>query len=126
MKQLRDYLILKERQQLGLNRVLLVIALLLYVFSTEIANYGTTVNEAWVLWKNILMFDLTLVVFSLRNEVKKLITNFNYKAVFYLLLNYFIDQYFGLQGWSWNDFITVMIIIIEYKFKKNEDINTTR
>ena len=31
----------------------------------------------------------------------------------YLLINYFIDKYFGLDSWSWNDYLTVVLIGIE-------------
>jgi len=111
---------LKAIQQLDLNRFLLLFAVVLYVFSTEIANYNTTINEAWIRWKYILMFDLILVVFSLRNEVKKLVSNFGFKIIISILINYFIDEYFNLEGWSWNDFLTILFIIIESIFTKNE------
>lgn len=64
------------------------------------------------------MIDLTLIIFSLRSQVKELITEFGYKMAIYLLLNYFIDQYFYLKGWSWNDFFTVIIIGLEYTYCK--------
>lgn len=113
MKQLLDFLTLKENQQFVLNKIILVFAILLYVFSTEIANYQTTVDEAWFRWKNILMFDFTLVIYSLRNEVKNVVSKFGYKIIYIVLLNYFFDQYLGFKGWSWNDYLTVILIGIE-------------
>jgi len=65
-------------------------------------------------------FNFTLMFFSLRNEAKKLITNTGYRIVLYLLINYFIDSYFGLKDWSWNDFITVIIVIIELIYNKHK------
>ena len=118
---MRDFLILRENQRFVLNRLLLLIAVVLYIFSTEIANYGTTVNEAWFRWKNILMFDLTLIVFALRSEIKKLVTKVGFEIIIFILINYFIDQFFGLKGWSWNDYITIGLVVVDflkYKLKK--------
>jgi hypothetical protein len=28
-----------------------------------------------------------------------------------LLINHFVDRYFGINGWSWNDSITIIFII---------------
>jgi hypothetical protein len=28
-----------------------------------------------------------------------------------LLINHFFDRYFGINGWSWNDNITIIFII---------------
>ncbi len=58
-------------------------------------------------------FNFTLIFFSLQMEVKKLITITGYRIILYLLINYFIDKYLGLIGWSWNDFITIALVIIE-------------
>jgi amino acid permease len=51
--------------------------------------------------------------FSLRSEAIRLITKTGYKIILYLLINYFIDKYFGLDSWSWNDYLTVVLIGIE-------------
>jgi hypothetical protein len=59
--------------------------------------------------------------FSLRNEAIRLITKTGYKIILYLLINYFIDKYFGLDGWSWNDFLTIGLLVLEYiiiKYRK--------
>lgn len=115
---LQDHQTLKEHQQLDLNRILLVFAIVSFFFSSYIANYGTTVNEAWIRWKFIIYLDFTIAYYSLRSEVKKLITYFGYKIVIYLLINYFIDEYFGLKDWSLNDFITIAIIVLEFAYNK--------
>lgn len=86
--------------------------------SSYIANYNSTVDEAWERWKYIIYFDFTLIFFSLRKEAKNLITNTGYRIVLYLLINYFIDRYFGLKDWSWNDFTTVAIIVLEFGYNK--------
>jgi hypothetical protein len=127
IKQCKDFLIQKERRQLGLkfiNRLLLVFAVIFYIYSDDIANYHSTVNEAWWRWKNILMVDFTLIVFALRSEIKSLVNEIGFKIIFYSLLNYFIDEYYGFKGWSWNDFLTISLILAEsmcsvfvYKFE---------
>lgn len=125
MKQLLDLLIQKERQLLGLNRILLLFAIVSFFFSSYIANYDTTVNEAWIRWKHIIYFDFILIFFLLRIEAKKLLTNTGYKIVMYLLINFFIDEYMGYNTWSWNDKITLIVIAVEtviatLKNRKNE------
>ena len=63
-------------------------------------------------------FNFTLMFFALRNETKKLITNTGYQIVLYLLINCFFDMYLKLKGWSWNDFLTVVFILLELIYKK--------
>lgn len=113
-----DFLILRERLLSGrnFNRFLLGIVMIVYIYSTEIANYHTTVNEAWWRWKNLLMADFSLLVFALRREIQALISLSGYKVVLYTLLNYFFDQYYGLKGWSWNDYLTIIVIGAESLF----------
>jgi hypothetical protein len=100
----------------------LVFAVLLYVFSSKIANYHTTVDEAWFRWKLIIMFDIIVIIYSLREEVKKLITCFGYKVIIYGLINYYIDVYNGETGWSYNDYFTIILLATEalYAALKNE------
>lgn len=120
MKQKQDLQDRKERPQFDLNSFMLLTGSLLFFASSYIANYKTTVNEAWERWEFLMYFNFTLMFFSLRNEAKKLITNTGYRIVLYLLINYFIDSYFGLKDWSWNDFITVIIVIIELIYNKHK------
>jgi hypothetical protein len=90
----------------------------LILFSSEIANYNTTVDEAWFIWKNLNYFNYLIIFWALRKEVIKKIGQTGYKIVISLLVNYFIDQYFELKGWSWNDFLTVAFILIELVIQK--------
>lgn len=112
----------KVSQPFVLNRLLLVFAVLLYIFSSKIANYHTTVDEAWFRWKLIIMFDILLFIYSLREEVKKLFTIFGYKVIIYGLINYHIDCYNKESGWSWNDYFTIILIATEaiYTSMKNK------
>jgi hypothetical protein len=118
---MQDHLIQKEYLLFVLNRSLLVLAFLLFFGASYISNYKTTVNEAWERWNFLMYFNFILIFFSLRNEAKKLITKSGYTIVLYLLINYFFDRYLGLEGWSWNDFFTIVLIIFEiliHKIKK--------
>lgn len=117
MKQQQDPQTQKERQQFVLNKALLSLACLLFFFASYIANYHATINEAWANWKYIIYFSFILMFFSLRNEVLRLLTPLGYRVVIYLLINYFIDEYLGLKSWSWNDFVTITILIIEFIIK---------
>ena len=115
---MQNHQLLKDSLQLGLNRFLILLACLLFFGSSYISNYKTTVNEAWVRWEILMYFNFTLMFFALRNETKKLITNTGYQIVLYLLINCFFDMYLKLKGWSWNDFLTVVFILLELIYKK--------
>ena len=108
----------KENLQNDLDKIGLVISVVLMLFSSEIANYNTTVDEAWFIWKNLNYFNYVIIFWALRKEVIKKIGQTAYKIVISLLVNYFIDQYFELKGWSWNDFLTVAFILIELVIQK--------
>ena len=108
----------KENLQNDLDKIGLVISVVLMLFSSEIANYNTTVDEAWFIWKNLNYFNYVIIFWALRKEVIKKIGKTGYKIVISLLVNYFIDQYFELKGWSWNDFLTVAFILIELVIQK--------
>ena len=71
-------------------------------------------------------FNFTLMFFSLRSEAIKLITKTGYKIILYLLINFYIDKYFGLDSWSWNDFITLILIGIEAVFATIKRIKNER
>lgn len=36
-----------------------------------------------------------------------------FKIISYTLVNYIVDQYYGLKGWSWNDYTTISVIVGE-------------
>lgn len=118
----KDHQTQKERLLFALNRLLLIFAVVCFFFSSYIANYDTTVNEAWLRWKFIMYLNFIIVYYSLRTEVKKILTTVGYKIVLYLLINFFIDKYFGFESWSLNDLFTLIFIVAEAivkKYKKN-------
>ena len=108
----------KEDLKEGLNRLLITLAIFTFFFGSYIANFGTTEQEAWDMYLNILRFDYLLIILALRDSVKKLIKPLGYKVLVYLLINHFIDKYFGIKSWSWNDALTVVAIVLEYTFGK--------
>lgn len=70
------------------------------------------------------MFDFILVFVALRKEVIKLVSIYGFEIILAILINYYIDDYYGLKGWSLNDKLTVIfvsikgIIAIFKKYKK--------
>jgi hypothetical protein len=116
----------KERLQFVLSRISLIISVLILLFSSTIANYNTTVNEAWIIWKNLNYFNYVIIFWALHKEVIEKIGKTGYKIVVSLLVNYFIDQYFELKGWSWNDLITVGFIVVELIFKNKKHMRTLK
>lgn len=124
MKQLREYLIQKVSQPFALNKFFFCFCILSIFATPYIANYEATVNQAWNRFNYLVYFHYYLLVFSLRKEIIFLVGLFLYKVIFYLILNCLIDRYIGIEGWSWNDKITVILIGIEaiiatLKNKKN-------
>lgn len=118
-----QYLIQKVLQLKDLDRLLCIVSLLLFFSSSYIANYySVSANTAWKNFAIILRFDFLLILVSLRTEVKKLIGNTWYKIAIYTIINNFIDRYFDIIVWSWNDYLTVIGVLFEllvsYVFKK--------
>jgi len=107
---------LKEK----LNKIVLVISIILALFSANIANiiYDNYQIEPWLFTINLLRFDFLLVIFALRTEVKNLIGGMWYRIIVYILINNFIDRYFGITDWSINDYLTIIIVILEYLIHK--------
>jgi len=106
-----------------LNKVMIIAACGSLFFASQIACYNTTPDIAWIRFTNILVFDFLLIFVALRNEVIRLIGLHWFKLIAYILINHFIDRYFGLNGYSWNDFITIMLVILEFILYKNELFN---
>jgi len=104
-----------ENQLKDLNKVLFLTSLILFFISSYLANYiSIDADSAWNNFALILRFDFLLIFISLKDGVKKFIGKLFYRIIVYLLINNFIDKYFGYTTWSWNDCLTVFITIIEY------------
>lgn len=104
-----------ESQLKDLNKVLFLTSLILFFISSYLANYiSIDADSAWNNFALILRFDFLLIFVSLRDGVKKFIGELFYRIIIYLLINNFIDKYFGNNTWSWNDCLTIFVTIIEY------------
>lgn len=107
---------LKEK----LNKLLFIVSLVLALFSGDISNilYENYQVEPWLFTINLLRFDFLLIIVALRTQVKDLIGSIFYRIVVYILINNFIDRIFGILGWSWNDYITIVAVLLEYLIHK--------
>lgn len=105
----------------------LIIGIILALFSANIANiiYEKYQIEPWLFTINLLRFDFLLIIFALRTEVKKLISPLWYRIIVYILINNNVDRFFGITDWSWNDYLTIGIILLEYLIHKKMK-NATR
>jgi hypothetical protein len=92
-------------------------------FASQIACYNTTPDIAWLRFGHILIFDFLLIFVALRVEVIRLIGLHWFKLISYILINHFIDSAFGFDGYTWNDFITIMIVLLEFIIYENELFN---
>ncbi len=90
------------------------------MFASYIASYKTTEEVAWVRFGNILIFDFLLLFVALREAARNIVGELGYKTIAYLLINHFFDTAIGLEGWSWNDFLTILVIVIEFILNKHE------
>jgi len=111
---LKEYPIQKENLLFALDKACVIFSFLTLLTASYIANYNTEINTAWIRFSNLLYFDFLLVFFALRRSAKIIIGNTFYKIIVYLLINNFFDKAIGLEGWSWNDFLTVLIVTVEY------------
>lgn len=68
----------------------------------------------WVSALNIYRFSFLLIFFVARKTIIENIGNILYRLIIYILINHFIDRYFELNTWSFNDGLTLIAIIIEY------------
>jgi hypothetical protein len=119
LKKLVQYLTQKGGQLKGLTKILISLSILGVLFGSYVANYFTKdFDTAWTYYASVLIFSFMLLFISLRQEIKSVISNTFYRIVLYTLINNFIDRYFGVTDWSWNDYITISMIIIEFLIHK--------
>jgi hypothetical protein len=111
-----------------LDKILLIIAIISIFTTTYIAdflNYKYNI-EPWRFSLNLYRFSYLILFISVREKIKKLIGTIGYRIIVYLLMNHFVDRYFGYTTWSWNDAITLSTIEIDtlvtyFKNKKKDD-----
>ena len=121
-----DFRILTEHQQKVLNRSVLGLGVLIYVMSSKIGNLQQDVNDKWFVYQYLLMLSFILVLLSLRKEAINLFTIYGYRIMMYGLINFYIDTYCGIESWSWNDYLTVILIGIEAVFATIKRIKNER
>jgi len=123
MKLLTQLKILTERHLEDLNKALriisVIISVLLILFSGYLCDYVYPLDDdsAWKLMLNLYRLAFLVLIFTIKNGFLKDIG-------IGLLINHYIDSYYGLKGWSWNDTITVVFVGIKtlisiYKKIKN-------
>ena len=107
-------------QKVGLDSVLIVISILLLIKTANISDYLLDKYniESWKFSLNLTRLCYLLMLYALRIEVKKLIGSMLYRVVVYVLINNFIDRFFGIEGWSWNDYITIMVVVLDFVLQK--------
>ena len=91
-----------------LNSVLKIASVLLILFSGYYCDYlypkGGTIS--WKLMLNLYRLAFLLLVFQVKNGFLK-------EIAIALLINHYIDRYYGLKGWTLNDTITVVFVGIK-------------
>jgi hypothetical protein len=116
---LKQFLTLKEEQLKNLNKLLLLLSVCGVFFGNYVANYfGKDSDTCWVYYASILICSFLLLLIALKKEINNLIGGTWYKIIVYILINNFIDRYFGITGWSWNDYITIVAVVLEYLIYK--------
>lgn len=110
---MQGFQILTEHQQKVLDRFILGLGVLIYLNSSKIGNLQKDVDDKWLVYQYLLMFSFILILLSLKKEVIRLFSIYGYRIMMYGLINFYIDTYCGIQGWSWNDYLTAIMIGIE-------------
>jgi hypothetical protein len=89
------------------------------LFSGYLCDYVYPLDDdsAWKLMLNLSRLAFLLLVFQIKNGFIK-------EIAIGLLINHYIDRYYGLKGWTINDTITVVFVGIKtlisiYKKIKN-------
>jgi hypothetical protein len=94
---------LKVNQQFAL-----ISSVLLILCSGYIVDKIDDINLAWQTNLNLYRLSFLLIILTIESRVKEIAVA--------LLINHFIDRFFGINGWSCNDSITIIFII--YKVVK--------
>jgi hypothetical protein len=115
-----------ESQQRVLDRFVLGLGVLIYLMSSKIGNLQQDINDKWFVYQYLLMMSFILVLLSLRKEAINLFTIYGYRIMMYGLINFYIDTYCEIDSWSWNDFLTVILIGIEAVFATIKRIKNER
>ena len=96
---------LKEHRKADLNRLLRIASVLIILFSGYLTGFIIDDTEAWRMTLNLYRLSFLLLILTIDSKLKEIAVA--------LLINHFIDRYFGINGWSWNDSITIIFIIFK-------------
>lgn len=121
MKRFQIHLVRHLKNQLS-NLLLLLVSVLIFLFVKNISDYffyNYDIN-AYDLALDLYRFAFLLAIIALREGVKLIIGNTLYVVLKNVLINNFVDRYFGYTDWSWNDFLTIAITLIELLIIKNK------
>ena len=121
---LNQFQTLKASLKKTLDSILIITSFILILLCGSLSNYlFTEVEQRWEFTLNLYRLSLLLIIFACRESIIEKIDLFLYKILLYILLNHFVDRYFELNTWSFNDGLTLVAILFEYiiyKTKKNE------
>lgn len=124
----------------ALDKPFLLIAILLILFSAHLVNLYSIkihlpiignislvggiadVNDRWDAMLNLYRLSVLLLVQVARKSLMKIMYNLPHRIIFWLLLNHFYDRMHGETGWSVNDTLTVIMILLEVFFQRKLNI----
>ena len=105
---------LQDTLQNHLDNILPYISVLLILFSGYIVELCNNIDQKWELMLGLYRLSFLLIVITLKNNINIYL----HKIIISLLLNDFIDRYYNIDYWSWNDTITILYIISILLFHK--------
>jgi hypothetical protein len=109
---------LAENLQKALDKPFLILAICLILFSGYFVELIESVNEKWQIMLNLYRVSFLLIIYVCRDKLKKIMGGFPFYIAIWLLLNNFYDRYMGVVGWSTNDTLTILTLLIEYFINK--------
>jgi hypothetical protein len=109
------------------NLLLLLLSISIFLFVKNISDfaYYQYLINAYELALDLYRLAFLIAIIALRDGVKLIIGNTLYVVLKNILINNFVDRYFGYTDWSWNDFLTIAITLIELIFKNKKTHENT-
>lgn len=96
---------LTEHQKASLDKLLKITSISLMLFAVYYCDYlypkGGTIS--WQLNLDLYRLAFLLLIFTIKKGFIK-------EIAIALLINHYVDSYFGLKGWTINDTITVVYV----------------
>lgn len=96
---------LMESRKADLNKLLVACSVFVILFSGYIVDFFVVNDsDAWVVMLNLYRLAFLMLMFTTKNGLVK-------EIGVALLVNHFIDRWMKIDGWSWNDTITIGFIL---------------